>query len=99
MEKRTSLVEFLEYKTLNLKFSLMNDTLREALLEESGDKKFVKNVCAKMPISLVEELEKTVGLLNCSKRQFIEYAISDAIRKASEVIDDYDFDDLFGEQK
>jgi hypothetical protein len=90
MEKRTQLAEFLEYKTLNLKFSLMNESLREMILEDSESKETVKNVCAKMPIALVNRLEETVNFLECSKRQFIEYAIIDAIEKARLIVDKLD---------
>jgi hypothetical protein len=87
MEKRTKLEEFLQYKALSVKFSLMNDSLREIGFQSLNDNPSVKNVCAKMPISLVNELEQVVHDLNCSKRQFVEYAIVEAIEKAKSVLD------------
>jgi len=59
------------------------DPLAEELIAESLE---LKNVCAKLPTSLVDRLESTLQVLHISKREFIEIAIIAAIDEAVEIM-------------
>lgn len=50
----------------------------------------IRNVCAKVPASLVAELDNTLSILQMKKRDFIEMALRDALERASKIIDDVD---------
>lgn len=58
--------------------------LFEDELEASGQ---CKNVCAKVSVQLSDEIDNICGLLNISKRKFIEAAFIEAITKAKAIID------------
>lgn len=55
----------------------------EFLDEELATKQSTKNVCAHLNVSLVERLENAVSLLNISKREFIQAALTDALDRVS----------------
>lgn len=46
----------------------------------------VKNVCAKVPPELSDEIDNIVALLHISKRQFLEAAFIDAVNRAKDII-------------
>ena len=48
----------------------------------------IKNVCAKVPVWLSDEIDGIVSLLGISKRRFLEAAFIDALDRANKVIDD-----------
>lgn len=63
---------------------------RGELLEhiiEAGETPQLRQMCAKVSPALYDELENVCGLLDMSKREFIEGAVRDAIQRANEVID------------
>lgn len=58
----------------------------DQLLEEAGETAPVRQMCAKVSHLVYEDLEQVVGLLDMTKREFIEAAVIDALAKAHEVI-------------
>lgn len=46
----------------------------------------IRNLCAKIPELVCEELDSLCGFLNISKRDFIEAAIIDAIKSANALL-------------
>jgi hypothetical protein len=50
--------------------------------EEIKAKFKLKNVCAQLGEPLIQRLENTLGILNMSKREFLELAIIEALNKA-----------------
>ena len=50
----------------------------------------IRNVCAKVPASLVAELDNTLSILQMKKRDFIEMALRDALERAAKIIDEVD---------
>jgi hypothetical protein len=48
--------------------------------------KVLKNVCAKVDSGLSDEIDNVCGFLDCSKREFIEAALIDAVEKANAII-------------
>ena len=89
--------EFMLMKALNFKFQGSNSL--GSVLEymeatgqlEDADVKFqLKNVCAKLPNWLVEELEEVCSVLSMSKRDFIENAIIDSIESFNAIAEEHD---------
>lgn len=81
-------------KVLQFKHSSGDGHAVDNALENSDafEQKF-KNVCAKLPVELVDSLEATCGLLDFSKREFIHLAVTDLIEKFEEISSEYD---MFG---
>jgi len=84
------LTELLMYKTLHVKQSFQgNDFLLEHLMaqnpEEAEKSLQLKNVCAKISTQLADRLDGLCGLLDISKRRFIEAAIINALDEAQRV--------------
>ena len=83
----------LTYKQLTKK-GTTNDHFFESLFE-GADSKIVKNVCAKISVPLSDELDNVCGLLNITKRQFIESAIVHALDESKNVMRELDlFDEV-----
>lgn len=84
------LTELLMYKALHVKQSGQNcsETILEHLVEQNGDvidKIQLKNVCAKVSQELADRLDNMCGVLDLSKRRFIEAAIINALDEADRV--------------
>lgn len=58
------------------------------LLFEGSDVPGLRQMCAKVPAVLYDELENVCGLLDMSKREFIERAVSDALTRSHQIIND-----------
>jgi hypothetical protein len=95
LSKTNQFDEFIQYKALSAKFEgpfgLLTGDLLESVIEghENTEKLQIKNVCAKLHVSLVNRLDNTIGILKISKRQFIEYAIIQALDKADSIMEDF----------
>lgn len=50
--------------------------------------KVTRNICAHISIELFNEVEGLCEMLSLSKRQFVELALSEAISKASSVVNE-----------
>lgn len=48
----------------------------------------VKNLCAKVPSALVDEIDQVIGLLGISKREFVELAVREALERADQIIEE-----------
>jgi hypothetical protein len=62
---------------------------RGAILEhiiENSDVPVLRQMCAKVSHVMYDDLEQVCNLLDMSKREFIETAVSDALERAHEVI-------------
>ena len=92
--------QFIQYKSLDFKYSSSGAKLLDAILEDSekSEKLPLKNVCAKLHIDLVERLDKTINNLDISKRVFIEYAIIEALNRADEIMSEVDMTEFLREQ-
>lgn len=64
-------------------------TVRPTTLEEACPIP-LRNVCAKLSVQLVERLDNTLGIIDISKRQFIELALIEALDKVDKVLEDID---------
>lgn len=81
--------ETIQLQVLKLKASAggIKGKILDQLLEESGEHVLVRQMCAKVSHVVYEDLEQVCNLLDLSKREFIEAAVSDALARAHEVID------------
>lgn len=84
--------EILTFKALAFKHSAGNSQLVDYILESEPEKyqHVTKNVCAHLPIPLVERLENSLSLLNMSKREFITAALIDALDRFDKIANQYD---------
>ncbi len=97
--------QFLQYRLLAFKFGgqvsqQLGDVLESAERgqEPTNYKEILselRNVCAKLPVSLVDRLDETLHMLALTKRDFIELAIIDALDKVDRLekeIDVWEFE-------
>lgn len=64
----------------------------DALLAQNPDAadEMTKNVCARIPLQLAQEMEAIGGLLNLNKREIITMALHDFLDAAKATMDQYD---------
>ena len=74
--------ELVTLRTLHVKREHEAKDIIEAGVASGEISRHVKNVCAKLPIPLVERLEEVLEILEISKREFIETAVIDALDRA-----------------
>ena len=93
--------QFIQYKALDFKFGSSGAVLLDAVLRdpEQAEKLPLKNVCAKLHVDLVKRLDETVNTLQMSKREFIEYAIIEALNRADVIMDEVDMVEFLIEQE
>lgn len=85
--------ELIQLQVLKLKASVtgaqpMNGKFTDQLIEQ-GALPELRQMCAKVHPSLYAALEQVCDLLDMSKRQFIEAAVSDAVLRAHQTLDKY----------
>ena len=87
--RETLILKALEFKSVHSGASI--DGLVDTLLAQHPDQAdaITKNVCARLPIGLVEEMEQLGGLLSLNKREIITMAIVDFLEKANAVMDEF----------
>lgn len=74
-------------KALNIVNGSDYEVFTNAMIEDNPGAFPVKNVCAKLSISLSDEIDNICSLLSLSKREFIQAALSEAVGKAYRIID------------
>ena len=87
--------ETLVFKTLAWKQTLTgsgNADLVDHLLDQDQEKadELTKNVCARIPLQLAQDMETIGGMLELNKREIITMALHDFLDKANSVIDEFD---------
>jgi hypothetical protein len=82
--------EVLQLQVLKLKALTSGENNRrlvDRLIDsESGDPLPLRQMCAKVSVELYEDLEEVCGLLDMTKRMFIESAVIDALDRAHELL-------------
>lgn len=86
--------ETLILKALKLKeqnYGVGNGRFLDGLMAQDKDlaDSLTKNICARVPIELAEEMENLGGLLDLNKREIITLAVYDFLEKARGVIDEF----------
>ena len=86
--------ETLVFKTLAWKQTLTGSgaDLVDHLLDQDQEKsdELTKNVCARVPLQLAQDMEAVGGMLDLNKREIITMALHDFLDKAKSVIDEFD---------
>ena len=82
--------QYIQYRALNMKANVEGQAFNSEALDRMLDDKKVahnfKTVCAPISIELFDRLTETLGLLDISKRTFIESAIIAALDQADVII-------------
>lgn len=83
---RSQLDALVTQKSLNL---ILSGSESLDLIDDlqSRDIPILKNVCAKVSVSLSDSIDGICGLLNISKRRFLEVAFIDAVQRAHEIME------------
>ena len=63
----------------------MSDDLLDKILEDAPKEEF-RNICAMISLPLFAEVTELCGLLQISKRRFIEMSLIESLRRASLVV-------------
>lgn len=87
--RETLILKALELKSVYSGAS--TDSLLDTILAQNPDKAdaITKNVCARIPLQLADQMEQLGGLLNLNKREIITLAIVDFLEKANGVMDEF----------
>ena len=98
--KKTIFTQLIEHKSLSLKFDDSAKFFDCAIKEDPSleEKLELKNVCAKLHVSLANRLDTTVNSLNISKREFIQYALIEALDRADEIMSEVDITEFLREE-
>lgn len=87
--EETLLLQTLKLKQLNHRGYTGDIDLMEQVLDSDPEQatKLVRNLCGHVSIAMFDEVSDICNLLNLSKREVVEMAISDFLAKARETID------------
>ena len=90
--------EILVFKTLAWKQTLttgglgsLNADLVDRALDENPEQAdtLTKNVCARVPLQLAQDMEAVGGMLNLNKREIITMALNDFLDKARDTLTEF----------
>jgi hypothetical protein len=83
--------QYIQYRALNMKALVegraYNSQFVDLLEKDMASLPLVKTVCAPISVQLFERMNETLGLLDISKRTFIEAAIIEALNKADAIME------------
>jgi len=85
--------QFITYKALEVKFASFNGAAMDMILENHPEmllKIPMKQVCAQLQLPLVERFERILSLFGMSKREFIEWALTDALDRVDLILKEVD---------
>jgi hypothetical protein len=88
--------QYIQYRALNMKAHIEGQAYNSQHLDSLMEKELaqaaahVKTVCAPISIQLFERMNHTLGLLDISKRTFIEAAIIQALDQADVIMSQVD---------
>lgn len=79
--------ELIQLQVLKLKAeNAGRGPLLDHLIDQAGDHPQIRQMCAKVSSVMYDDLESVCGLLDMSKREFIESAVRDALERAHDVL-------------
>lgn len=83
--------EVITHRCLDFKLSGIEGKLVDDLIEHKPEiaKRF-KNLCAPIPLEIVDRLENTLNTLNLTKREFLTQAILSALDETQAIMDEID---------
>ena len=88
--RETLILKALECKKLHN--GADNGRFVDALLDQNPEvaEALTRNVCARLPIGLVEDMEGLSNLIDLNKREMITLALIDFLDKAKATLDEFD---------
>ena len=85
------ILQALKFKQLHTQGTEISGDLIGNLIDKSPElKEKMRNICAFISPQLFEEIEGLCGMLELSKRQFVEMALNDMVGKAKATIAQFD---------
>lgn len=97
MTTRTPLDMLITHATLS---QMVQSDFMHLIPDETSDSSGeIKNVCAKVSAQLSNEIDSICGLLDISKRKFIEAAFIEAVEKAKAIINTEGLPDYLGSKQ
>lgn len=85
--KRTRFESIVTEKTLHLINGSDHGSLMDLASSDPDYQSQLKNVCAKVSVQLSEKIDSVCGMLDISKRTFIEAALIQAVEQAEAVME------------
>lgn len=88
--RETLILKALEFKNVHTGASI--DGFVDQILAQNPDQAdaITKNVCARIPLGLAEQMEQLGSLIGLNKREIITMAIVDFLEKTRAVMDEFD---------
>lgn len=90
--RETLILKTLQFKEMNTAGTTLGGAIVDHLLEQNPEKadEVTKNVCARIPLQLAQDMETVGSMLELNKREIITMALIDFLDKAKGVIDEFD---------
>lgn len=84
-------LQALKFKELHTQGHNMPGRMVEQLIDQNSEaKEKLRNICAFITPALFEKVENLCVMLDVSKRQFVEMALSDLVEKSNGIIAEFD---------
>lgn len=92
--------EIITHRALSFKLSgHLTGAFGDSLIAEKPElAKQFKNLCAPIPLDIVERLENTLNTLNLTKREFLTQAIISALDEAEKIMQEVDITEYLIEE-
>jgi hypothetical protein len=86
------ILKTLQFKQLHVYGNTLGGDIIDTVLDQNPEKadELTKNVCARVPLQLAQEMEQVGDMLDLNKREIITMALNDFMDKARAVMDEFD---------
>ena len=90
--RETLILKTLRFKQLHVYGNTFGGDIIDTVLDQNPEKadELTKNVCARVPLQLAQEMEQVGDMLDLNKREIITMALNDFMDKARAVMDEFD---------
>ena len=90
--RETLILHTLKFKQLHTSGSNFSGDIVDKLLEADSKAadEITKNVCARIPLELANEMEQLGGMIGLNKREIITMAVVDFLNQANKTIHEFD---------
>lgn len=90
--RETLILKTLQFKQLHVYGNTFGGDIIDTVLDQNPEKadELTKNVCARVPLQLAQEMEQVGDMLDLNKREIITMALNDFMDKARAVMDEFD---------
>ena len=90
--RETLILKALQFKAIHTNSSSISAGILDKLFADNPDQadQITKNVCARIPLELANEMESVGSMLDLNKREIITMALHDFLEKAKSVVNEFD---------